>query len=145
MKVIWAIICEGSSTDVDNNNVTLFNIYEELHLLEPPIEEADSENLRMFPIRFVYMASLTRSDINRAESHEARLAIVLPDGRQAVADPRFTVDLDSAPTSRIKIEIDAIPLAEEGEYSFQMQSLDDHGSWHSLSETPLRIYFQEPE
>lgn len=145
MKVIWAIVCEGSSTDVDNNNVSLFNIYEELHLLEPPTEEDDPDRLLMLPVRFVYMASFTRSDVNHRETHEARLAIVLPDGREATADPRFTVDLESAPRSRIKIKIDTIPLAGEGEYLFQLQSLDDHGNWRSLFETPLWVYHQEPE
>ena len=144
MKVTWAVICEGTSTDVESNNVSLFNIYEEIHFPEPPVQEDDPDQVRLVPVRFAYMATFARSDIDRGETREARLAIVLPNGREAAADPHFAVDLESAPRSRIKIEVAMMPLSGEGEYRFQMQSLDDHGNWRHLFETPLQVHYQEP-
>lgn len=144
MKVTWAIICEGTSTDVENNNVSLFNIYEELHFPEPPMQEGEPDQVQVVPVRFVYVATFARSDIDHGETHEARLAIVLPNGHEAAADPHFTVDLESAPRSRVKIEVAMMPLSGEGEYRFQMQSLDDQGNWLHLFETPLQVSYQEP-
>ena len=145
MKILWAAICESLSVDQETNNVSLFNILEEVHFPEPPELITEQENMVVVPVQFVLMALFGRSDTEIGERGQARLVIALPDGTEAEADPRFEVDLESVHRARVKIDVAGIPLRGEGEYDFRIETLDQDSKWGLLFEIPLVIYFQNQE
>ena len=139
MKVIWAVLCESSSIDQETNNVSLFNILEEMHFLEPPHQDMTQGNVTVAPFRFILIALFSRSDVNRGERSVARLVIASPGGLDSDTLPEFEVDLESAHRNRTRLNFGGFPLKGEGEYSFQIQTPDQGGDWQVLFELPLQV------
>ena len=144
MKVIWAMVCESSSTDMETNNVSLFNVLEEMYLPEPPDEDKDGST-QLVPMSLHLVASFGRSEFDQEEQGKARIAFLFPGERERAVLPEFDVLLDPAHRHRIKFEIGGLPIKGEGEYRFQIQSLDETGNWDSIFEVPLLIFFQNEE
>lgn len=141
MKVIWAVLAEGSSVDRDTNNVSLFNVVEEMHVPAPPENPNDPDVLPLVPVRLVLVTLFARSATDQGETQQARLVVGLPGGRIAETDPHMDVDLESALRHRNRFNLGAIPIAGEGEYSFQIQRLDESNNWNLMFEVPLHVSY----
>ena len=71
--------------------------------------------------------------------------LLFPGERERGVLPEFDVRLDPAYRHRIKCEFAGLPLKGEGEYRFQVQTLDDIGNWDPIFEVPLMIFFHPEE
>ena len=143
MEVNWSIIAESSAIDSDTNNLSLFNIIEQVQIPEPPErpESSDSDALHAVPLRFVVVILFSRSEPDRGEKKEARLVVAMPNGSVAETSLRFDVDLESATRNRTRINIGTLPLAGQGEYCFRIEGLDEDGEWQMMSEAPLLVEY----
>ena len=144
MKVIWAMICEGSSTDTETNNISLFNVLDEINVPEPPDNEGASST-QLFPMSLHLIVLFGRSEFDQKEQGLARVALLFPGERERAVLPEFDVRLDPAYRHRIKCEFGGFPIKGQGEYRFQIQTLDDIGNWDSIFEVPLMISFHTEE
>lgn len=145
MKVIWAVISESSSTDRESNNVSLFNILEEVHFPEPPDESIEPGTFHIAPLRFLLMVLFARSDYDEGENHTCRLAVFCPNSPDPDILPEFGVDLETAHRVRTKLNIGGIPLRGEGEYRFEVQLSVREVHWQSIAEVPLRVSYLQQE
>ena len=151
MKVLWAVICEGSATDQETNNISLFTIVEEMHIPEPPGDEPPGDESAgdesagdgspLFPARLLLVALFSRSDFDIEEKGEARLVIHLANGQSVVTQPHLEVDLESAHRSRIKFNLPGIPVGGQGQYKFELQALSDESDWDPIFEVPIHVSF----
>ena len=141
MKVIWAVLAEGSSVDRDTNNVSLFNVVEEMHVPAPPEPADDDDLIPGVPVRLVLMILFSRSMIGEGERHEARLVLEMPNGRVAETNPGMEVDLETANRARHRINLGMIPIAGEGVYGFRIQQSDENGDWQLMCEVPLQVNY----
>ena len=151
MKVLWAVICEGSAIDQETNNISLFTIVEEMHIPEPPGDESAGDEppgdesagdgSPLFPARLLLVALFSRSDFDIEEKEEARLVIHLANGQSVVTQPHLEVDLESAHRSRIKFNLPGIPVGGQGQYKFELQALSDESDWDPIFEVPIHVSF----
>ena len=141
MKVIWAVLCQSSSVDRDSNNMSLFNMLEEVRLpasvpamtLEPDLTEEALEALGQFQLVILW----ARSDEGIGEKIRARVRVFPP----AAEDPVVTSDLDVDPSEylrlRQRVNFPGIPASRQqgpvaGTYEFVIDSrLGDHG-WKEM-------------
>ena len=145
MKVTWAVICEGSSIDQESNNISLFNLLDQLLLPEPPDEMAESNRPVMAAVRLLLVAMFSRSDSDQGETATGRIAIHFPDDIEPQFLPVFEIDLESAHRLRGKFNLVGIPVSGEGLYHFQIQILGDDGNWDFAYEVPVEVSYLEPE
>ena len=139
MKVIWSIIAESSAVDRETNRVSLFNILEEAHLLDPPDRSDDPDIVPAVPAKYVVVTLFGRTTADEAETRQARLVVAMPDGKVVESDPLINVDLETARRHRSVVNLTAIPLGGQGEYRFLIQEPDENGGWRSMFEVPLHI------
>lgn len=139
--MIWAVLCEGTSTDQETNNVSLFNILEEIHFPEPPDQSQEPDRFPITPVRFTLMALFSRTSVDEAEKSTARLVIGFPDSGPPDILPEFVVDLESAHRNRVKLNFGGLPVRGEGEYRFEIQSPSGNYEWFRLFEIPLQISY----
>ena len=89
LKTNWAVIAENSAIDRDTNNISLFNVIEEVHIPEPPEPRDDGDQLSVVALRFVFVALFARSEAGTGEKKEVRLTIALPDGKSSRNRPNI--------------------------------------------------------
>lgn len=143
MKVNWTVIAESTAIDRDTNNLSLFNLIEQVQIPEPP-ELSDFSNgdaLPAMPLRLVVVTLFSRSEPDQGERKEVRLVVAMPNGRVAETSLSFDVDLESATRNRTRINVGTLPLAGQGEYRFRIEGLGEDGEWQMMSEAPLQVEY----
>ena len=135
------MLAESSAVDRETNRVSLFNVIEQLQLLDPPERAEDSDLFRAVPLRFVVVTLFGRTTAGEGENKQARIAVALPDGNVVESEPIIDVDLETGPRYRSLMNLSGLPIGGQGEYRFQIQQLDENGDWHWMFEVPLQVNF----
>ena len=142
MKVLWAIICEGSSVDRESNNVSLFNVLEQIQIPEPPAVDASNDARPAAPIPYRLVVLFCRSDQMVGEKGTARIALRFPTEEEPVIFPQSVIDLEVAQRNRLVSRFPFLPVSGEGTYKFVIEELTDSVQWQELFEVPVEVSFQ---
>ena len=98
LKCYLLTVCQGSSLDKYNNNFTLFNLIEEIHVPEKALGQAVPFELHLY---------LFVSEAGRNSEYEIRLVRVTEDGTE---DPGTTIKFKTTDALRHRIRFNAIKL-----------------------------------
>lgn len=128
--------------DQETNSVSLFNILEQISVLEPPVSAISSDDpvLRAATGAFELFILVSRSDLNVSERGPARVRLHFPSD-EPPASFQIEIDLTSAQHNRIKISLPALPISGEGTYRFVIEAADAAGGWNQLFEIPLEVSY----
>ena len=143
MKVLWAIICQSSAVDQETNNVSLFNLLEQVHVPEPPTGGEANEPFPVAPISFSIVALLSRTNLSMGESGKGRIRIEFPSDAAPDLLPDFEYDLEVALHHRIRFHFQGMPIKGEGIYRFLIEEEAASGQWTQLFEAPLIVSYQD--
>lgn len=146
MNVIWAILCERSVTDRETNNVSLFNIIEEVQIPAPPPLDLSQTTipLGVFLPVLELMTLWVRSDLEAPERGRGRVRIIVPGAKVALA-PEFDVDLTQFLRLRTRLRFPGLPVGDTGIYRFVVQGKAGDSEWSTMFELPLRVLIQAQE
>lgn len=148
LKVIWAVLCRNSAIDKDTNNVSLFEIIEEITFPAPPPEPPQWQQLparlSLAPL-FQLIILWTRSNQEVPEQGRGRVRILLPaNDREAMAQ-EFEVDLTQYLRLRNRINVPGFPVGPEGIYRFVVESMTGPSEWAQVFELPVRVVIQRQD
>lgn len=143
MKVIWAILCQSAVIDRYTNNVSLFNVIEEITVTSTPPQEASAGG-RMgaaASIVFELVTLWVRSDLEVPERGYGRIRLATPHD-QISTGQEFEVDLTQYLRLRHRTHISTLPIGGEGIYRFVIDGRVDTQDWAEMFEVPLRVVIQ---
>lgn len=142
MKVIWAILCQGSVLDRDTNNISLFNVIEELQLVAtPPVPQTAGASAPIVaPFSMDLVVLFTRSQEEVPEQGRGRFHTVGPSGQQSVPQ-EIEVDLTKALRNRTTLKLHSFTIIGEGVYRFIIEERKALSEFVTLFELPLRVSF----
>ena len=143
MKVLWAILCEGAVTDRESNNVSLFNIIEELGVPAQPPERLGDLGLPpgVFPGTFALVILCTRANLDTPETAHGRIRLVAPDNATLLSLD-FEMDLSEFLRGRLIINMPGLPISSEGLYLFKIDGKSPDSDWEGMFELPLSVVIQ---
>jgi len=143
LKVIWAILCQSSVTDSGTNNISLFNVVEEIQLpAQPPqsLGEAVSRNISPAVLELVVL--WIRSEMEGPERGLGRVRLIQPGGAETTLGQDFEVDLNKFLRLRSRLRLAGLPTSGEGNYLFKLDGKPAGGEWTQMFEFPLRVILQ---
>ncbi len=122
MRALWAIVCRGSSTDRDSNNISLFQVIEEIAAAARDIPESSEAQTRArLPIPCEFVVLWARTDADVPES--ALLGMRIRDagtGAVLAQPPPIQTDLSGQERHRQTWRLDGIPLPEIATGTFRL-------------------------
>lgn len=140
MKVIWSVLCESTVTDRDTNQVSLFNVVDNLAIPVPPANELDDPN-GLVPTGSSLVTLWARSNPEIPEVVTGRVVFLGPDN-EALFTFEHPVELTEAPTGRGIFVMPGLPLGLQGIYRFKIAAKSPDSDWQELFELPLRVVIQ---
>ena len=130
---VWTVLCKTVSTDKESNNVSLFNVTEELGGTV-----VGEERPRSIPYQLTLVTLWTRSDAATPERDSARVRLLTPDGGEAFDANLHEVDLSQYKRARHQLAFGALPYRGPGRYEFVVELQDDAG-WTEKARVPLDV------
>ena len=148
MKVLWAIVCEGISVDRQTNNISLFNVIEQMRtgaLAAPAEPNEDHVVLLGTALNMKLVVLWDREDLDRPESGEGRMVVAPPAGEPAHSNA-YPVDLNQFQRRRVISGFPGFPARGAGIYRLIVESRnDDNREWQSAFELPIQVTVDDEE
>lgn len=138
---IWSVLCSRGIIDRDSNNVSLFEVLEQLNVSAPPPVTEESE-IPFLIISCELVTLWARSNPAEPARGRARVRISAPSGKTyPVAD--YDIDLSSYLRYRARNRIGTLPIPEGGFYRIRVQVQDeDQEQWRDVASVPLQVVVQ---
>ena len=145
MKVQYALLCQKAIIDRDSNNVSIFNVIEEISIPQESLALSTDNPVPLGDlIGFELLTLWARSADDVAEEGSGRLQVFVPDQEEAFVTRTFPVDLSQFLRTRSRIAFPGLPAAGRGTYRFVLTS-SRNSEWEFQFEVPLRVAIQSEE
>lgn len=133
---VWSVLCSQSVTDAQTNNVSLFNVIEQLRVTIKDIPEGSVLFLRM-PLEI--MTLWERGEHDQGASGQATVDVMDATGKR-LGGSEMVVDVSKAHRCRSRLVLNGIPITTSGRYVLQV-ALREEGDDHSrvVTEIPLEV------
>ena len=138
IRHVWSVLCRSSAVDKDTNSLSLFDVAEELTLLEPIREKG----IAPFPLQLVTLWS-RRNPAEPARA-VARIRLVLPIGEQSGAPSEYQVDLTTFKRLRHRFTTAMFPIVEAGVHEFVIEMQDPNREWVEVARIPMELTVKVP-
>jgi hypothetical protein len=130
---LWTVLCTKASIDSTTNNLSLFEVIEELAISSFP------ENQTALIALSADLATLCiRSKLDTPEKAQGRTTVIGPSGRE-LGTGLFEIDLSTHPRCRSITRFNALPVEGPGEYYFVIAFSDNGTSWREVARVPLFV------
>jgi hypothetical protein len=137
---VWSVFCSSSAIDRDTNQVSLFDLVEQISVQLADAPPAGQKVV--IPARFQVVTLWTRGDANEAESALTRLRLVAPNGEELLKSEN-DVDLTEHQLRRVRVNIAGMPYAIAGRYHWFVE-LRHRDQWRVVGDIPLQFEVQLP-
>ncbi len=146
MKVLWAFLCRSSSIDAETNNISLFNILEDIQVPSNPPTQADDSSRPLAMGSFELIVATTRDNSQAGELIRTRVRLHFPDESPPETLAELDIDLVSAERSRFRLGMPGLPIGGLGTYRFAIEvPSDENGSWREIGNAPLDLSYHPQE
>jgi len=142
IKHIWTVLCSNSSIDQSTNNVSLFNVIEQITLGLKPNVKINYEEEKGIPINMELVTLWQR--LGDLTSFEQSVEIVDPKGK-VLAQNQISFEFpNKVSRSRVGFKLIGLKVTGAGEYVFRV-SVKEKGKarFEQVQETPLDIRMEK--
>jgi len=142
---LWSIVCRSSSTDRVTNQISLFEVFEEITLVSSEAIEAKKGQQVMLPLDFQVITLWSRSDEARGERARSRIVVAPPTGKPLLTHVH---EMDLTKTLRLRqtVRFESIPFGGFGSYQFRIQASAPGAlsKWRTVKVVPLVVKLGTP-
>lgn len=135
-KNVWTIICRGVSIDSQTNNVTLFEIIDQIKPISVPADGTSA--LERIDLEINMITLWERGDLDLEEVFDCRLKLMSPTGKELWKND-YTIKLSATKRHRIRVRFPSLPFDGFGVYRFIAQRKSDSGRWTKAGEASLEV------
>lgn len=138
---IWSVLCRESVIDSESNNMSLFNVFEQLQIrISAPAPQNQSINV---PLQYELVSMLHKDNKRLAEKVEIEVSIINPDGEVVLTQPKEITFPAGLTRMRSRMRISGLKIDTEGEYIFRVRlKHENKKDYISEAEIPLEVTLQ---
>ena len=137
MRHIWSVLCSKSVVDKKSNNISLFDIMEEIHFSSEKPAVEGGVIVEAGPVPAHWVSLFGRSNIEKPEKVAIKDTIITPSGK-IIGEYESEVDLSANKRRRIIRTVPVPPSMEEGLFIFETK-MKEKESWKRISEITLEL------
>jgi len=136
---IWSILCQSSSIDQDNNNLSIFDVLNSLTIY------AEEGNEITIPIKYELVSLWERIEDEKPAQGKVKLLFVDPNGTKKTVFER-ALEWDRTQFYRTRVNMQGLSLIQSGRHAFEVEfKYEGKYRWGRICELPLLIKFKPPK
>ncbi len=140
IKYVWSILCAGSSIDQQTNNLSLYNLIEELTLLRGDVEnQKKTAQSAILPIAFPFqlITLWERSDMGAIETF-VKMQLLDP-AEKVLNEIEYAVKIEAhQERNRFTVNFNAFPFTADGSYQFK-SFVKNRNAFVPVGQTNLKV------
>ncbi len=136
LRHVWSVLCTKSVIDVETNNISLFEVIEELQVRVPLAGKGNAKFHGVAPVGFQWVSLWTRAEHGKGTQGHARDRILEPSGAIAF-DGEYEVDLHGKQRTRVRRTVNTVFKAS-GRYEFCTE-VKSGKTWKEVARIPLTV------
>lgn len=146
IQLNWAHICHDISIDQTTNNISLFNIIEELTIKRDPFAKLAKEKAghTAVPVKLEFISLWSKASIKKSIKFDVGIALVSPKGR-VIHEIKQSINIpDGKLRSRLRFGIRLIGIEGDGMYNFKIKAKTKKGgNFIHYKDVSLYVKFDE--
>jgi hypothetical protein len=134
---IWTVLCSQSVVDKDTNNISLFNVMEQLVITGPPVPEGQ---VGLIPLNLEVVSLWNRANETQPNRGQVHLRLIDPSGNSLGIEIEYMADVSIHTRARTIAKIAGLSFRGPGVYQFCVQFLPEGETvWKDIVRIPLQI------
>jgi len=135
---IWTVICSDAIIDQDTNNISIFNILEQVNIPEEAVKT------QVIGINVELLTLWIRSDLSKPATGMSQVNLVAPNG-EVIQSSESALDLSRFERLRSRSLYQGLPYKGDGTYQFVVEYRpDDQTDWQQKASIPLKVILANP-
>jgi hypothetical protein len=135
---VWTVLCRDSVIDRDSNNLSLFNVLEQITVHS----EMEGDEAAVAPIEMEAVSLWSRSDDDVPAKGVQRLTLLSPSG-ETLASGEQEIDLSKHRRFRNRVRFGGLPVKGAGRYIFRVEQKNEgEAEWQHVTGVPLELTFE---
>jgi hypothetical protein len=132
-------LCSKSIIDSETNNVSIFNVIEQLNIEALAEKEDEKDQKKILPIKCELVSLWIRENIDKPTKGKMEIDLLAPNGER-IKGSVTDLDLSEYPRSRVRTDISGIPI-KEGGYYWLVVLLQNEGEteWREVARLPIEV------
>ena len=136
VRHVWTVLCSKTATDKDSNNISLFEVVEQIQVTGPGGALAEPV---LVPTSLELVSLWARADFGTPTRGTTRVVILFPDGHVA-GQAEMDVDLAAVQRTRTIVKFPALPFRLPGVMRFVVSLRQDNAEeWTEVASVPLNV------
>lgn len=142
IKHIWSVLCSQSVRDADSQNISLFNVIEQLQVTLMAGAPEDAVHRLPIPLELITLWERGEWEVDEhapGTVGQSTVSVLDPTGR-SLAQAQMTADLSANRRCRSKLVFGGMPITVSGRYVVQV-SLQEEGEGEPsiVAEVPVEV------
>ena len=139
IKHIWTILCSNSSIDQNTNNVSLFNVIEQVELQTIDKKKIDKKMEKGIPLNSELISLWNRKSSSKKDYQE-KVEFIDPTGKVLNTIETPLKIPDNIQSFRMTFKIMGLKVTTAGEYCFKISAREDKkDDFVEVASLPLRV------
>jgi len=139
----WSVLCTKSVVDKQSNNISLFDVIEQIRVKPPESSVYEEGSVVLVPFNFALVSLWIRSDPSKPEKFRARINLKTPVAE--IVGFEEEIDLTKHRRARSISNFQDFPVSGPGQYFYKVNIEIIKGkkaSWKNVANIPVEIIFE---
>lgn len=139
LEHIWSVVCSNSSIDQETNNISLYNVLEQVNIAAADLEKMASKDKIvlsfMYEIISLWQKTARDQDVNRI----GKIECVDPDGNK-LDEREFEIAMKKG-INRLRTiaKVNGFRFTKPGVYNLNVSIKQSDDSWAKVASLPLEV------
>ena len=145
MQHIWSVLCRSSQIDIDTNNISINNVFEQLVVTADLQEQVQKQGTINIPIEYEVVSLWAKEPQEKKTKAEIALDIIDPRGNRLKSFTQVGEMPEAMRRLRTRFRIQGLGLTTSGIYKFIVRIKEEsRKDFRTVSEVPLEVHLNKP-
>lgn len=140
---LWSMLCANTAVDQKTNNLSIFNVRDQLKVDLTVKQDVDTKKSNIFPVPapFDLISKFRKTTLNADIKFDVEIRITDPDFKELLPPIIRSVEMNSAiKNMRLITHFDVMPVTKTGVYNFEIRVKEpSETSFFTVTIVPIDI------
>jgi hypothetical protein len=141
IQYVWGLIAESSAIDQERNNISLFNVIDQVNLPAKVLEEGETKQVRLnHEILITWRRALNLDISGEGMELMCRITLLDPSGEALQENTNVFTFQTGMRRTRQRVRVNGLHVTEPGDYVYriEIQAADDE-EFTAVNEIPFEV------